>query len=320
MLKQKRGSLVRETSQASNRHADNVVFNIVTRLQAKKLEHNYSLISTLREQESIVSKASANVPAYEGTTIHTSYISTYCYAWQLHLKRISPFLTCGEGIWWSKQSGAYCFHDGGKHLKSQQLGPPLLHFRNTKLQDIQTRNDKLWEDIITKKITIPTTAIRIFDKDGNLKEIRDGEHVHVHVREPTLSSDQNPSTSSLRQLTHMDSSVLTQPPLLNLSAHPSTSTAHLPTSTAHPSTSTAHPPTSAAHPSTSAAHPPTCPPQVLIHPPLPLIRPPLPLIHPPLPLICPPLPLIRPPLPLIRPPQVLIMYVSLQTQTLQTIT
>ena len=42
-------------SQASNRHADNVVFNIVTRLQAKKLEHNYSLISTLREQESIVS-------------------------------------------------------------------------------------------------------------------------------------------------------------------------------------------------------------------------------------------------------------------------
>ena len=137
----------RIASQASNRHASNVVFTILTRFQAKKLEHNNSLISTLREQETKVSTASANVPGYQGTVISTAQTSSNSYAWQLHLKRISPFLICGEGIWWTKQGDEYHFHDGIKHAESHQSGPLLLHFRSTQLHEIEERNDKLWKEI-----------------------------------------------------------------------------------------------------------------------------------------------------------------------------
>lgn len=95
-------------SQASNWHPDNVMLNMLTRIQSKQLLKNKSVTETLSVQESRLSKAAANIPKYSGTSgtaIHPTQLSHQLYSWQLHLKRISSFLVPGKGVWWSLEDG-----------------------------------------------------------------------------------------------------------------------------------------------------------------------------------------------------------------------
>ena len=96
-------------TQASNRHVDNVIFNILVRLQSKELLNQSCMLNTLNEQYSRVSKAAACIRSYQGTTVSLSLIKSAMTSWQMHLQRIGPYLITGKGIWWSINSNSYNF-------------------------------------------------------------------------------------------------------------------------------------------------------------------------------------------------------------------
>ena len=158
-------------SQASNRHPD-VMLNMLTRLQSKQLLKDKSVAETLSAQESRVSKAATHIPKYSGTVIRPAQLSHQQHSWQLHLKRISSFLVPGKGVWWSVEDGNYKFFDGYHDPNFHDEGPRLLHHHNAQIQDIYTRNEGLWQQVIDDTIPLPTTLIKIFDHKGNLKEVR----------------------------------------------------------------------------------------------------------------------------------------------------
>ena len=175
--------------QASNRHADNVIFNILVRLQAKELIGQNSVLHVLKDQYCRVKKAAANVSSYQRTIVKPSLIESSLHSWQEHLKRISPYLVVGEGIWWSMNNGDYHFHDGDNDPEGHEEGPDLLHFRDTQLNSFHTRNEKKWEEIIEKKINLPTRSIRIYNQRGSLIERRIFTHQNLEETDLACSTD-----------------------------------------------------------------------------------------------------------------------------------
>ena len=137
--------------QASNRHADNVIFNILVRLRVKELTGQNCMLNTLKEQYSRVTKAAATICKYQGTTIMSSLINTSSSSWQIHLKRIAPYLINGKGIWWSLKDGNYHFHDADDDPDTHEEGPDLLHFRNTTIDKLCQRNEGIWDEIIQRR-------------------------------------------------------------------------------------------------------------------------------------------------------------------------
>lgn len=55
--------------------------------------------------DSQVSHVAKNLPKLPGTNVKSSFIRHTEDSWQRHLQRISPFLTAGEGVWWSRVDG-----------------------------------------------------------------------------------------------------------------------------------------------------------------------------------------------------------------------
>ena len=110
------GQARKSATAASNRQPQNVVSTTVLRLQAKLDLHGVS--TSVQQAESKVAKASKNVSQFEGTHITEAFISPRTKSWQQHLRRISPYLHCGEGIWWKRTSCGYQYDgdcDDGTH-------------------------------------------------------------------------------------------------------------------------------------------------------------------------------------------------------------
>ena len=96
------------------------------RLQAKtKLK---GVTAIVKNSKSTVTKASKHIPPYEGTTVETQFLRSHLKSWQQYLRRISPFLVSGEGMWWRSIPGGYTFHDGDTDEDSHNEGPQLLHY------------------------------------------------------------------------------------------------------------------------------------------------------------------------------------------------
>ena len=130
------------------------------------------MMNTLKERFSRVNKAAANIRTYQGTTITSSLIESSLSSWQMHLKRIAPYLVMGMGIWWSIKDGNYHFCDADNDPDNHDEGPSLLHFRDTTIDKLHKRNEELWDEIIKGEITLPTPSIKIYDKEGKLIERR----------------------------------------------------------------------------------------------------------------------------------------------------
>ena len=92
------GQAKRMATQASNCHPDNVLFNMIIRLQAKQLSDVSRATTEVQKQETRVSKARWCVPNYPGTQIAKSFIHKHLHSWQSHLKQISAFLIHGKGL------------------------------------------------------------------------------------------------------------------------------------------------------------------------------------------------------------------------------
>ena len=138
---------------ASNRHQDNAILNILVRLQAKQLLGEVTV--AVQKQEGRISQAAIHAPKYPGTRIAKSFIRSHLRSWQAHLNRISPFLIPGEGIWWRQDADSYIFQDSMHDSEYHSEGPKLLHFRNTRL-DVAFRHDTCWQHILTNNIELPT--------------------------------------------------------------------------------------------------------------------------------------------------------------------
>ena len=68
-------------------------------------------------------------------------IKTYTSAWQAHLERISDFVLCGEGVWWTKDENGGTFHDSPGEPEHRPEGPALHHFRSWTLESESESKD-----------------------------------------------------------------------------------------------------------------------------------------------------------------------------------
>ncbi len=150
---------------ASNRQPNNVIPNILLRLQAKQMKKD--LYKSYHESNSRVSKAARELqPATENTHIPFTFLTGRMSSWQEHLKRISPYLVPGPGIWWKKTEEGFEFHDGRNTPDTNTKGPQLKHFRSTSLDQIYTNKESIWNDLIHGGIELPTPYIKLYSEDG----------------------------------------------------------------------------------------------------------------------------------------------------------
>ena len=143
--------------QASNRHPDNILFNMVIRIQAKQLSDVTRATTEVQKQETRVSQAARCVPMYPGTHIAKSLVHRHLLSWQSHLKRISAFLVHGKGVWWSSDKHCYMFNDGAEHPSFRTEGSHLLHHRQTTLIEQAKYKESKWQHIVEKEVPLPTT-------------------------------------------------------------------------------------------------------------------------------------------------------------------
>lgn len=144
----------------TNHHPENVIPQVLLRLQAKQ-ERHMAMVS-VQKGDSQVSQVAKNLPQLPGTTIKNSYIRQREDSWQSHLQRISPFLLAGEGVWWTSTSGGFHFHDGDGNSAARD-GVTLLHFRQHSIGDVEERRKRCWNKIVQERIPIPTTEIKVYD-------------------------------------------------------------------------------------------------------------------------------------------------------------
>lgn len=58
------------------------------------------------------------------------------------------------------------FHDSSEDPEYHSEGPPLLHFRNTPLQDVPAKAKACCETIIFNKTEIPIPQVCLYDDNG----------------------------------------------------------------------------------------------------------------------------------------------------------
>lgn len=148
------GMIIAES--CTNNHAENVIPQVMLRLQA---------MASVEKGDSQVSHVAKDLPKLPGTTVKISFIKQRKDSWQNHLHRISPFLTAGEGVWWTSVDGGFHFRDGdGESSTQQEDGFTLLHFRQHSIMDVEERRKRCWKRIMEEKIVIPTTEVKVYDK------------------------------------------------------------------------------------------------------------------------------------------------------------
>ena len=165
---------------ATNKQPQNVIHNILLRLQVKQMRGDM-----YTSYHSMLSRVSKAVHELEGdgsnSTVTKSFLTGRMSSWQEHLKCISPFLRLGCGIWWKSTEEGYEFFDGKKEPHFRIEGPQLLHFRNTNLKDIHNMKSTLWQEICEEDIVLPTPYIKVYSPHGEYRGTKIFDELHVHV-------------------------------------------------------------------------------------------------------------------------------------------
>lgn len=91
----------------------------------------------LQKQEGMVTTAASRLPRYKRTKVSHEFVRQP--NWQAHLYRISPYLVCGEGVWWKNEQDCYTFLNSINDPSQNVHGPTLTHFRKHSLRDVETR-------------------------------------------------------------------------------------------------------------------------------------------------------------------------------------
>ena len=95
------GTVVSQAKQiatrCTNRRPDNVITEVLNRIQAKNISGNLS--SVYKSAKSQVDAHGSKTCPFQGTKICTEFIASRPHSWQAHLKRISRFLLKVK-VWW----------------------------------------------------------------------------------------------------------------------------------------------------------------------------------------------------------------------------
>ena len=170
------GQARRIAETCTNHHAQNVIPQVMLRLQAKQEQRQ--ALASVENSDSQVGQIAKHLPQFPGTTIKFSFLRSRESSWQAHLVRISPFLLQGKGAWWELKSNGFLFHDGDND-NNYRYQPKLLHFN---VKDIEERQKGSWRKIIEDKVLIPANSIKLFDLHGKLigrMVYRDNEVTYV---------------------------------------------------------------------------------------------------------------------------------------------
>ena len=150
---------------ATNRKPENVLPNIILRLQAK--QERQDIFRNHHKESNIISKEAKKVSIADNTAFDAEFIQKRLNSWQAHLQNIAHYLVLGENVWWHKQEGSYQFCDGASEPHCRPEGPHLKHFRNSNYADVKSVKSEAWTTILCNNITLPTPRIKLFDAKGN---------------------------------------------------------------------------------------------------------------------------------------------------------
>ena len=56
-----------------------------------------------------------------------------------------------------------CVMDGQNEVETRNEGPSKQHFRDTDLQHTYTQKERVWTQIVSESIQLPTPYIRLYD-------------------------------------------------------------------------------------------------------------------------------------------------------------
>ena len=149
----------------TNHHPDNVIPQIMLRLQAKQEQRE--ILTSVTNGDSQVSHVAKDLPPLPGTKVKSSYVKQREDSWQIHLQQISPFLVAGVDVWWSYTPNGFLFHDGDIDPASPSDDFTLMHHRYHSVVDVEQRRDACWKRIVDEKTLIPAHSIKLYDPDGN---------------------------------------------------------------------------------------------------------------------------------------------------------
>ena len=190
------GQTRRSATLTSNRTPENIIFNILLRLQAKRSVG--SLLNPIQKSDSQVRRAASNLENFSGSMVSKLFISRRNHSWQAHLERISPFLVYGRGIWWFETADNYHFLDGATDPESHLEGPLLLHYRSSTLKDVIQRQKDCWQTILRNSFEIPSQTVSVYDRDGELsRTIHTSTTLDDATSSPTSSSNTTETLSPL---------------------------------------------------------------------------------------------------------------------------
>lgn len=123
----------------TNHHADNIIPQVMLRLQAK--QQLSTILPSVDKSDSQVSQIAKHLPFFPGTVLKASFLRKRECSWQAHLKRISPYIVGGEGVWWESVDNGFHFFDGDQDDSSRDE-PRMLHFRQHSVNDVQERQNR----------------------------------------------------------------------------------------------------------------------------------------------------------------------------------
>ena len=166
------GQIKRIAEITSNRKPENILPNILLRLQAKA--ECRDIFTTYHSQSNAISKDARAVCTSENSVFEIEFIEQRLDTWQAHLEDIACILLPGS-IWWQTRDNKIEFFDGNMQPDFRPEGPHLLHFRNTKNTESRSRKIHAWK-IIHENITLPTPCIKVYDTDGNILSQKSFHH------------------------------------------------------------------------------------------------------------------------------------------------
>jgi hypothetical protein len=156
----------RITRSTSNYHPEQIIPNLLVRLQAEKEMHLHA--DDASQQQAERSKLAEVLPSNTNTSISLRLIRRHPRDWQAHLQCISDFLIEGEGVWRRRNEDTIVFNDIANSPSADNHGPQLHHFRSSFLMKEETYLQQCWQKCLDEEIPIPAEIVRVDEKDDRV--------------------------------------------------------------------------------------------------------------------------------------------------------
>ena len=160
------------TKLTHRRPGDIITPSLICLQAEQKLKKSKHANSSVKTQESQISKYYSTLPPFPNTVVPNRYIIKHPKEYQVHLQSISDFIACGEGVWWHQILAGVEFFDGPEEANTRPQGPKLHHFRSSNLQLEEYHLSDCWERCLSDDtITIPHRIIRTYNQQGDCTSV-----------------------------------------------------------------------------------------------------------------------------------------------------